>query len=106
MPRPPPERTRTDREALREALGAGVPLTVRELSKLAGLSEDQVVQHLEHLTKSIKAEGGKLVVEPAECLGCGYVFEGRTRFTKPGKCPECKETRVAPPSVQWVKEES
>jgi predicted Zn-ribbon and HTH transcriptional regulator len=103
MPRPPPERTRTDRDALREALTEGVPLTVRELSKLAGLSEDHVIQHLEHLTKSIKAEGGKLVVEPAECMGCGYVFEGRTRFTKPSRCPECRESRVAPPSIQLVK---
>lgn len=105
MPRPPPERTRTDRDALREALAEGAPLTVRELSQLAGLSEDQVVSHLEHLVKSVKAEGGKLLIEPAECLACGYVFEGRTRFKKPGRCPECKESRISPASIQWVKPE-
>ena len=100
MPKELPERTRTDRDALREALAEGVPLTIRELSKLAGLSEEQVEGHLEHLTKSVKAEGKRLVIEPAECLSCGYVFEGRTRFRKPSRCPECKKSHISPPSVQ------
>lgn len=100
--RPPPERTRTDRDALREALALGQPLTVRELSQLAGLSEDAVYKHLEHLVKSVKAEGGTIEIEPAECLGCGFVFTDRRRFTRPGKCPECRASRIAPPSFRLV----
>src|SRR5688572_30155036 len=100
--RTPPERTRTDRAALREALASGEPLTVRELSQLAGLSEAAVEKHLEHLEKSVKAEGGKLVIGPPECLACGFVFEGRRRVTRPGKCPECRATRIAAGTVQLV----
>jgi predicted Zn-ribbon and HTH transcriptional regulator len=104
MARLPPERTRTDRDALREALAGGEPLTVRELSQLAGLAEDAVIRHLEHLGRTVKAEGGKLVLEPPECLGCGFVFTGRTRAARPGKCPECRGTRIAPGTVRWERE--
>src|SRR5687768_13882591 len=100
--RPPPERTRTDRDALRDALLLGQPMTARELSQMAGLSEDAVYQHLPHLVKSAKSEGATLEIEPAECLKCGFVFEDRKRFTRPGKCPECKETRISPPSFRWI----
>ena len=100
-PRSPPERTRTDRDALRDAFAAaGAPLTVRELSQLAGLPEDAVLRHLEHLIRSVKAEGGRIEVHPAECLGCGFVFEGRTKLGRPGKCPECRGTRIAPASYE------
>jgi predicted Zn-ribbon and HTH transcriptional regulator len=102
-PRSPPERTRTDRTALRDAFAAaGAPLTVRELSQLAGLAERAVHQHLEHLIKSVKAEGGKIVVHPAECMGCGFVFEDRTRVSRPGRCPECRGSRIAPASYEYV----
>lgn len=100
--RTPPERTRTDRTALREALACGEPLTVRELSQLAGLSEDAVERHVEHLERSIVAEGGALVFGPPECLACGFVFEGRRRVTRPGKCPACRATRIAPGTLQLV----
>ncbi|MEZ4238554.1 MAG: transcriptional regulator [Myxococcota bacterium] len=102
MARNPPERTRTDRDALRAAFASGVPLTVRQLSQLAGLSEEAVLRHLEHLAKSVKAEGAKFVVHPAECVACGYVFDDRKRLTKPSRCPECRATRVDPPSFEVV----
>jgi predicted Zn-ribbon and HTH transcriptional regulator len=102
MQRAPPARTRTDRTALREALPPGVPMTARELSQLAGISEDAVHQNLEHLMKSVKAEGNRIVIHPAECLGCGFRFEGRQRTTKPSRCPECRGSRLVPPSFELV----
>jgi transcriptional regulator len=77
-------------------------MTIRDLSQAARLSEDAVRRHLEHLVRSLEAEGGTVTVVPPECLGCGFVFEGRARTTKPGKCPECRGTRVLPPSFQWI----
>jgi transcriptional regulator len=100
--RPPPARTRTDREALRAAFATGVPLTLRQLSQLAGLSEEAVLRHLEHLVKSVRAEGARIAVHPAECLGCGFAFEGRQRLSKPSRCPECRGTRIDPPSFELV----
>jgi predicted Zn-ribbon and HTH transcriptional regulator len=75
---------------------------VRELSQLAGISEDAVHQHLEHLIKSVKAEGGRIDVHPAECLGCGFAFADRKKLHRPGRCPECRGTRIAPASFEFV----
>jgi transcriptional regulator len=102
VPRSPPARTRTDRQALREALVPGVPMTVRELSQMAGLAEDAVHRHLEHLVRSIEAEGGSVEVVPAECLNCGFTFESRSRTTRPGKCPQCRGNRILPPSFRYL----
>lgn len=97
--RTPPERTETARERIREALADGQSVTLRELSVLVGISERDLPQHLEHLARSLKAEGHQLVIEPAECLSCGFVFEDRQRFTRPSRCPKCRQSRIAPPRV-------
>jgi hypothetical protein len=102
MPRRAPARSRTDRDALRQALIPGQAMTPRQLSQIARLSEDDVLRHLEHVMKSVEAEGGEIVVHPAECLGCGFVFEGRRKLSKPGKCPECHAERIAPPAFELV----
>jgi predicted Zn-ribbon and HTH transcriptional regulator len=92
-----PERSQTVREALHDELLRG-PATARELSERAGVREKDVAQHLEHLEKSLRAKGEKLVVTPASCIACGFRFERRGRLSKPGSCPECGSTRIDPPA--------
>ena len=75
-PPPPPERHATVRAELEV-----------ELRK----------DHLEHVEQSARTRGERLVVEAASCADCGFRFEGRTRLTKPGACPECRSTRIDPP---------
>jgi predicted Zn-ribbon and HTH transcriptional regulator len=94
-PREPAERHATIRSALREALGAG-PLGAHELSARVGISEKDVAGHLEHLARSVRQDGERLVVDPARCLGCGFVFRERTRLSKPSRCPVCKSQRLEP----------
>lgn len=72
--------------------------TARELSQALGIAEKQVYDHLEHVRRSVRAEKKKLVITPAQCLGCGYVFENRSRLTKPGRCPSCKNGPISPPA--------
>jgi predicted Zn-ribbon and HTH transcriptional regulator len=72
-------------------------VTARELSERTRLSEKDVLQHLEHVARSLAARGQALETEPARCLACGFVFEGRARLSKPGRCPKCKATRVSRP---------
>jgi len=93
------ERSRTIRETLREELLRG-PATARELSQRIGIREKDVAGHLEHLERSAKARGERLVVEPAGCIACGYSFAKRTRFTRPGSCPSCGSTRIDPPAFR------
>ncbi len=73
------------------------PRDARELSQLLGIKEKEVYEHLAHIAKSVKAQKKKLVVLPFRCLSCGFVFEERRRYTRPGRCPICKDSRVEYP---------
>ena len=94
-----PERVATARSALLDAL-LGAALTAREISVRAGMSEKDVAEHLEHLERSLRREGRRLVVDPARCLACEFVFKSRARFSTPARCPECRSERVAPPAFR------
>jgi hypothetical protein len=90
------------RGALEAALAAAPEhgLTAKDLSALVGISEKDVAGHLEHLEKSLKAQGLRLEVLPASCIGCGFRFKDRRRLTRPGACPECRSTRIDPPAFR------
>ena len=93
------ERSRTVREAIRDELLRG-SATARDLSERVSIREKDVAGHLEHLEKSLRARGERLVVEPASCIACGYAFERRARLTRPGSCPDCGSTRIDPPAFR------
>ncbi len=94
--RSPGGRGETIRSALRRAL-RDAPATARELSVAVGIREKDVAEHLAHLARSLAHEGEELVVEPAACIACGYVFRERSRLERPGACPRCRSTRIDPP---------
>jgi predicted Zn-ribbon and HTH transcriptional regulator len=93
------ERTRTVREAIREELLRGVA-TEREISERVSIPQKDVAGHLEHLEKSLRARGERLIIQPASCIACGYSFVRRARLTRPGSCPECDSTRIDPPAFR------
>ena len=72
-------------------------MDAREISSAVGVREKEVYTHLNHISRSIKHQGKKLIIKPAECLGCGYVFEKRKRFTRPSRCPICKSEHIRNP---------
>ena len=82
---------------LREA-----PRTALDLSKLVGISERQVPDHLAHLERSLRRRDGTLEVEPVRCLGCEFLFRERRRFTRPGRCPRCHGRRLTLPRFSVV----
>jgi transcriptional regulator len=99
----PGARGSTVRSALKEALRTGSDeelRTAKDLSAAVGIREKDVAEHLEHLERSLRPEGLRLQVEPAECLACGFVFRERTRLTRPGACPKCRSTRIDPPAFR------
>ena len=73
-------------------------LTVGNLSMMIGKAEKELYDHLEHLLGS-----KSLVIIPAECLKCGYVFANRKKVKKPGKCPDCKGTYIKKPMFTAAK---
>jgi transcriptional regulator len=80
-------------ETLRRAISELIldePLSALEISVQAHITEKDVYSHLEHIRHSLHAGGSNLVVIPAECRSCGFVFTKRDRLTTPGKCPICR----------------
>ena len=72
-------------------------MDARELSRAVGIKEKEVYEHLTHIARSVAAKGSKLTIRPSECLKCGYVFKDRRRFTRPGRCPRCRESHLTSP---------
>jgi predicted Zn-ribbon and HTH transcriptional regulator len=97
IPRPQ-VRHATLRQSLREVLLEG-DATARDLSRRVGIPERDVAEHVEHLARSARHTGERVVVEPSRCLACGFAFERRERhrFTRPGRCPECHGRRISLP---------
>ncbi len=71
-------------------------MTAMELSKELKIREKEVYEHLLHINKSLKPLKKKLIVDPFRCLICGFVFENRKRYTRPGRCPQCKQGSLDP----------
>ena len=97
--RPPaegPARHDTVREAMHRALLDGL-LTARDLSQLVGIPEHDVAGHLEHIERSLKHRGERMIIEPSTCLDCGFAFTRRRRHTRPGSCPQCRGGRISLP---------
>jgi predicted Zn-ribbon and HTH transcriptional regulator len=75
-------------------------MDARELSRAAGVREKEIYEHLPHIARTLAGRGAKLSMRPPECLACGYVFSERSRFTRPGRCPRCRGTRVSAPTYR------
>ncbi len=68
----------------------------RDISKILGITEKEVYEHLVHVEKSSGDKSG-LIAQPARCLDCGFEFKKRKRFTTPSRCPVCRSEAITPP---------
>lgn len=93
-PAVPSPRSETERRLIADQLADG-PVSAREISGAAGMPEKDVYPHLEHIRRSLQREGRRLIVLPASCLKCGFVFRKRERLTTPGKCPVCRSESIS-----------
>ena len=69
------------------------PRSVSSIARELGLDRRDVEEDLRHAIRSAQAAGHTVVVEPARCKQCGFVF-GEDRLAKPCKCPQCQGTRL------------
>ena len=96
VPRPPTEAHDTVRHLIMTELEHGL-FSARDLSGQVGIPEKAVAGHLEHIRQSLHRTGRRLIVQPAECAKCGFVFEKRERLTRPSRCPVCKSESLHAP---------
>lgn len=76
-------------------------MTARDISQLVGIKEKDVYHHLAFIERTVRQQKKSVCVDPYYCLGCGFQFKNRKTFKKPGKCPGCKDGRIAP-AVFWI----
>jgi hypothetical protein len=72
-------------------------LSAREISANIGVSEKEVYEHLEHIQRTINKRERNLIVTPAVCKKCGFVFRKREKLKKPSKCPVCRNEIIGDP---------
>lgn len=97
------ERQRDHRQTIRQQIVVLLTeraMNARELSQAMRIREREVYDHLSHIARSVAAQRKRLIVQPFRCLGCGYVFQDRKRFTPPGRCPRCKKAHLERPSYR------
>ena len=81
------------------ALLTAGPRTASSLARQLGLRRGDIEEDLRHALRSALAAGHRIVVEPARCKACGFLFDTST-LTKPGKCPACKGSRILEPLLR------
>jgi predicted Zn-ribbon and HTH transcriptional regulator len=86
------------RKHLMEVLSAE-PRTASSLARELGLERRDVEEDLRHMIRSARAAGHRVIVEPARCRACGYLF-GDDRLSKPSRCPACRSTWLYEPLVR------
>jgi transcriptional regulator len=75
------------------------PRTVSSLARELGIPRRDLETDLRHMIRSARAGGHRVIVEPARCRTCGFLF-GEEKLSKPSRCPECRGTRLYEPLVR------
>jgi predicted Zn-ribbon and HTH transcriptional regulator len=93
-----PKRTRREEIAvLLEEGERGFDELRRELEIPVHVLEED----LRHIDLSVRAAGKRLVIDPARCLACGFIFT-KSKFHPPGRCPKCRNRRINGPEYSIV----
>lgn len=69
-------------------------MNARDLSQELHIMEKEVYDHLAHIERTLARQKKKLMVVPFECLSCGFTFDTRKKWSKPGRCPVCKQGHI------------
>jgi predicted Zn-ribbon and HTH transcriptional regulator len=75
------------------------PRSISSLARELGMSRGDLEDELRHTIRSAEGAGHHIVVVPARCKTCGFVFS-EDKLTKPSRCPACKGSRLFEPQVQ------
>jgi hypothetical protein len=71
------------------------PMTAEDICSILDIERRSIVyEDIGHIAKSVKNSGKQLLIRPASCGKCGYVFSSRKVASRPSKCPKCHS--------QWI----
>lgn len=92
--------TKTIRQTIVELLKEEA-LSTRDLAEILDIREKEIFNHLEHIARSVSPKN-RLVIKPAQCKKCGFLFKKRSRVTPPSRCPQCKSELIERPRFSIV----
>jgi hypothetical protein len=72
------------------------PMTMHELARTFRAETKEILVDLEHIAYTVKPTE-RLVMNPATCRSCGFIFRTREKRSKPSKCPACKREKITEP---------
>jgi predicted Zn-ribbon and HTH transcriptional regulator len=78
------------------------PQSVSRIAREMGLSRGDVEDDLRHLIRSARAAGHAVIILPARCRTCDFIFS-EEKLSKPGRCPRCKGSRIFEAQVSVAK---
>ncbi|MHA1636390.1 MAG: HTH domain-containing protein, partial [Candidatus Thorarchaeota archaeon] len=90
---------KTRRERIEEMLSqTETPLSAQNLCDMLDIkSRSLVYEDIEHITKSIRNKGKELLMSPASCGKCNFVFKDRKKAKRPSRCPKCRSEWILSP---------
>ncbi|MFW9944709.1 MAG: transcriptional regulator [Candidatus Sifarchaeia archaeon] len=90
----------TRRQRIAELLeDAEHPLTAQDVCDTFDIKSRSIVyEDLEHISRSVKREGKQVLIRPASCGKCGYVFASRKSVKRPSRCPKCRSQWIVQPA--------
>lgn len=92
---------KTVRQHMKEMI-TNTPLTAQDISKMIGIREKDVYDHLEHIARA-SSQREKFIIHPGQCRACHFEFKKRSRLTTPGRCPVCKNESITRSRFEIVK---
>ncbi|MHC4955168.1 MAG: hypothetical protein ACYTGZ_15035, partial [Planctomycetota bacterium] len=74
-------------------------MSVAEIAHLYKAKPRDIAEDIQHLQRSLKRDGYRLLIEPAHCRKCEFVFHA-DKLLKPSRCPRCRGSWIAEPRVR------
>jgi len=71
--------------------------TAKQLADIFECDLREIIEDLEHVFKTAKMLGLRMVAQSAQCNSCGFVFKEREKLRTPSKCPECRSEDIKEP---------
>ena len=71
------------------------PISLQHLANFFRVEMREISGDVEHIKRTLKGKAD-LIMQPAQCRQCGYVFRGRSKIKRPSRCPKCKHERIIP----------
>jgi predicted Zn-ribbon and HTH transcriptional regulator len=92
----------TRREKIKRILQDGRFTDLDELIMELEIYDKKVlINDLQHIERSLKRSHQKLIINPAQCQKCSFIFD-KKRIKYPSKCPKCKGQRILSPQFKII----